>query len=213
MTMRARRYAGPKYSPGGADMEESGPVRRDLLFGLALLVLVAFGAFVWNIYSGRETPRIIPATQHYKVAPPSDINAPDVGEANALDSVIEGRQPEEAAVTARPGPEEPIVAENITAPAARPTITPAPQFVGNGPYVAQVAALRSEAGVEAAWNRLATRAPALFEHARLDVERADLGQNGFYYRIRAGYFADRENAGRFCDRIKAMGQDCIAVRR
>jgi hypothetical protein len=53
----------------------------------------------------------------------------------------------------------------------------------------------------------------LFANARLDVERADLGARGVYHRVRAGYFADRENAALFCERIRQMGQDCIVAAR
>jgi hypothetical protein len=94
-----------------------------------------------------------------------------------------------------------------------PRIAPAPAFVSNGPYVAQLAALQSEAAVDQAWQRLSSRAPQLFAPARLDVERADLGARGVYYRVRAGYFADRANASRFCERIRQMGQDCIVAAR
>ena len=79
--------------------------------------------------------------------------------------------------------------------------------------MAQLAALQSDAAVQPAWNRLASRAPDLFAPARLDVERADLGNRGIYYRVRAGYFANREEASRFCERIRRMGQDCIVVAR
>jgi hypothetical protein len=96
---------------------------------------------------------------------------------------------------------------------SRPQVAPAPAFAANGPYVAQVAALQSEQAVEPAWRRLSSRAPQLFAPAHLDVERADLGQHGVYFRVRAGYFADRANANRFCDRVKQMGQDCIVVAR
>jgi hypothetical protein len=34
-----------------------------------------------------------------------------------------------------------------------------------------------------------------------------------YHRVRAGYFADRENAALFCERIRQMGQDCIVAAR
>ena len=92
-------------------------------------------------------------------------------------------------------------------------LSPAPAFASSGRYVAQLAALQSEAGVEAAWRRYASRAPDLFARAHMDVERADLGQRGVYYRVRAGYFADRDNAARFCERIRQMGQDCIVAAR
>ncbi|MGE3143762.1 MAG: SPOR domain-containing protein [Hyphomonadaceae bacterium] len=208
------------YAPRGraGDPDEPGPVRRELIYGMAVLVLVAFGAFVWKIYAGRDPPRIGPSVAAYKVAPPPMADGPDSGEQTALDDVLSGRPAAAGPVQARPGPEAPLTASlaapaPVTAPGARPELSPAPVFVPDGPYVAQIAALQSEEAVQAAWTRLSSRAPGLFAAARLDVERADLGQRGVYYRVRAGYFADRENVARFCDRVKAMGQDCIAVLR
>lgn len=202
MRRRQHGYAGPDM---GA--EEGGPIRRELLYALGALVLLAFGSFVWNIYGGRDIPRITPQTESYKIAPP-DADAPDAAEASALEGVITGEPAAVGDVQVRPGPETPIMT-----PGARPELTPAPAFVASGPYVAQIAALRSQAGTDQAFSRLASRAPELFAHARLDVERADLGQRGVYYRVRVGYFADLENASRFCDRIRAMGQDCVGVQR
>jgi cell division septation protein DedD len=63
------------------------------------------------------------------------------------------------------------------------------------------------------WARLSARDPALFADASLDVQYADLGQQGIYWRVRAGAFADRANAEAFCSRVRTLGQDCIAVRR
>lgn len=191
---------------------EGAPQRRDFVYVVIFVVVIAFGGFVWNLYGGRETPRISAEPGAYKVLPPVGApDAPDRAEENALYSALEGRE-EPAAVTPRPGPEAAQEAE-ARPQAGGPQLGAAPHFVSNGPFVAQVAALQSEAAVEPAWTRLASRAPGLFQNARLDVERADLGARGVYYRVRAGYFADRENAGRFCDRIKRMGQDCIVVAR
>ena len=72
---------------------------------------------------------------------------------------------------------------------------------------------QSEASVASAWRRLSSRAPRLFEAASLDVERVDLGPRGVYFRVRAGYFPDRTNAARFCERIRQMGQDCVVTAR
>jgi hypothetical protein len=174
-----------------------------------LVIALAFAGFVWNWYSGgRETPVIHAPPGAYKAPPaPDAANAPDEAEQNALFDTLEGRR-ENAAVTPRPGPEAPA-----REAAGAPQLGAAPRFVSDGPYLAQLAALQSEASVDAAWARLASRAPQLFAPARLDVERADLGQRGIYYRVRAGYFADRANASRFCERIRQMGQDCIVVAR
>ena len=76
-----------------------------------------------------------------------------------------------------------------------------------------VAAIRSEGAVADVWRRIAAQSPALFARARADIERADLGAGGIYYRVRAGYFADRANASLFCDRVRALGQDCIVAAR
>jgi hypothetical protein len=171
------------------------------IYVLMLVVALAFGGFVWQLYSAPDIPRISAPPGPYKVQPPADAAAaPDATES----AVYETAAP--AAEAAAPDAE--------TAPAAGPPQLPAaPQFVANGPYVAQLAALQSEAAVEQAWRRLSSRAPQLFQPARLDVERADLGPRGVYYRVRAGYFPDRANAARFCERIRQMGQDCIVAAR
>ena len=42
-----------------------------------------------------------------------------------------------------------------------------------------------------------------------DVERADLGDKGIYYRLRLGPFASRDAAADYCLGLKDRGQDCI----
>ncbi len=182
-----------------------------VVYVLMLVVALSFGGFVWQLFSPPETPRIAPPSSAYKSAPPAEAaNAPDEVEQNAFFDSLEGNQAEVEA-TPRPGPEALVVETPMpTLPGA---LGPAPSFADEGPYVAQLAALQSETAVDAAWRRLASRAPDLFAPAQLDVERADLGQRGVYYRVRAGYFADRVNASRFCDRIRRMGQDCIVAAR
>ncbi|MBC7767818.1 MAG: SPOR domain-containing protein [Phycisphaerales bacterium] len=171
-----------------------------MIYILMLVIAVAFGAFLWQLYSAPEIPRIQAPSTPYKVEPPPEAaNAPDATE---------------SAVFAAPAPDALASTEPETPVSDGPPQLPAaPRFVANGPYVAQLAALQSEVAVDQAWRRLSSRAPQLFAAARLDVERADLGQRGIYYRVRAGYFADRDNAARFCDRIRQMGQDCIVAAR
>lgn len=181
-----------------------------MIYVLMIVVAVAFGGFVWQLYSAPEIPRIPAPAGPYKMAPaPEEANAPDQTEQGAFYDSLEGRDAE-GAVTPRPGPE--AVAPALP-PAGPPQLTAEPRFVANGPFVAQLAALQSEEAVDVAWRRMASRAPGLFAQARLDVERADLGARGVYHRVRAGYFADRDNAARFCERIRQMGQDCIVVSR
>lgn len=171
-----------------------------MVYLLILIGAVALGGAFWLSHRTREIPHISAPPEPYKVRPP---------EAPPLDDGEQGAQGDDST--------EPLPVElsGVAPPRPRPPRQPAaaPYFVANGPYVAQLAALRSEAGVEEAWRRLSSRAPRLFERARLDVEHADLGPRGVYYRVRAGYFPDRANATRFCERIRRMGQDCVVTGR
>lgn len=160
------------------------------IYVLMLVIALAFGGLVWQLYSGPDVARISAPNDPFKIAAPADaVAATDDGAAP-----VEFRE---------------VSDSEAVAPTPRDAAAIAPQ----GPYVVQLAALQSEAAIEGAWRRLATRAPDLFATAHLDVERADLGARGIYYRVRAGYFPDRASATQFCDRIRQMGQDCIISAR
>lgn len=175
------------------------------IYILMLVVALAFGGFVWQLYSAPDVPRISAPAGPYRVAPTSEITESDPREAALTEPEME-TAPSTAATP-------PAVEETAPPTGGPPQLTPRPVFASNGRYVAQLAALQSEPATEAAWRRYASRAPDLFRDAHLDVERADLGQRGIYYRVRAGFFADRENAARFCERIRQMGQDCVVTAR
>jgi hypothetical protein len=169
-----------------------------MVYVLMLVVALAFGGFLWQFYSEPAGPRVTtpaaPASERPVVRPTVPLNPPA---APIVDESV-------VTTIERGGAAEAPVAQAETA---------SPRIVANGPYVAQLAALQSEAGVQAAWRQIAARAPRLFAGAQLDVERADLGQRGVYHRVRAGYFADRESAARFCERVRETGQDCIVAAR
>jgi len=176
------------------------------LYVLMLVIAVCFGGFVWQLYSSPETPRIS-SPGPYKISP-SEAGA-IVADPIGPDALTE---PETLNAASTPAP----VAETpppALEPAGPPQVSAAPQFAANGQFVAQLAALQSEAAVDPLWRRLSSRAPQLFAAAALDVERADLGQRGIYYRVRAGHFANRDQAALFCDRIRQMGQDCYVAAR
>jgi len=104
--------------------------------------------------------------------------------------------------------EEPIA---VAAPASPSPAGGAPVFAPNGAFLAQIASLKSADAAEAAWTRFSRRSPALFQNARKDVQQADLGERGVYFRVRAGYFASRADAAQFCGQVKALGQECLVV--
>lgn len=178
------------------------------LYVLMLVIAVAFGGFVWQLYSmPAAPPRITSPAPPPRTAPP--LEAPAEIEAAPPEST----ESESAAAELEGSADTHPVEEEAPMSVGAPQLAPTPRFVANGPYVAQLAALQSDAAVDQAWRRLSSRAPQLFAAAHLDVERADLGARGVFYRVRAGYFPDRANASRFCERLRQMGQDCIVAAR
>jgi hypothetical protein len=176
-----------------------------VIYVLMLVIAVAFGAFVWQLYSAPDVPHIAAEPGPYKMAAaPDAAPAPDQSEVAAQNTTPALTTPEL---------ESPAVEDEPMPAGGPPQLAGTPHFAPNGPYVAQLAALQSEAAVNAAWRRYSSRAPQLFGAARLDTQRADLGPRGIYYRVRAGYFADRANATLFCERLRQMGQDCIVAAR
>lgn len=113
---------------------------------------------------------------------------------------------------------ETVAADEVSAPAA-PAETPAPAAekvatapASAGAYVVQLLALRDEASAKAAWGKLTQKYRSLADHA-LDIEKADLGEKGVFYRVRAAGFPSKSDATRFCGDLKKAGQDCMVRKR
>jgi hypothetical protein len=196
-------------------MPEGGP-RATSGFWCAfwLVSLVAFGALLWQyanvpedtaVWESGDAPAPESRSEHDEryEAERDERNERTRREPEALEGDREGERDrvERPRSGERPPPPPPVVIE------------PAPRFIANGAYVAQLGAFRAERSVRPAWDRLARRAPELFEEARLDVQRVEIKERGVFYRMRAGYFVDRTNALRFCQRLRAQHQDCMPVRR
>lgn len=111
----------------------------------------------------------------------------------------------------QPGESQPAGNPQAGAAEIAPPVQSSSRFSASGNYQVQLAALRSRESAQAAWTRLQTTAPDLFEGANLDVQYANLGARGVFYRLRIGAFADREAANAFCSDVKAAGKDCMVV--
>jgi cell division protein FtsN len=96
-------------------------------------------------------------------------------------------------------------------PAAKPLAAvpaPAPAATAGG-YVLQIGAYKSQADAEAAWKVYKARHAALLTGYSENVQQADLGEKGTWYRLRVAGLGDREVALALCDRLKADGGSCI----
>ena len=87
------------------------------------------------------------------------------------------------------------------APAARP-VAPAV-----GSTLVQLAAVESEQGAQAEWQRLAKRIPDMLGDKRPVVQRAERDGKPVW-RVRTGGFTDMADATSFCARLRAKGAPC-----
>jgi len=102
-------------------------------------------------------------------------------------------------------------AQQPAAPQPRPA-APAPTAGAgalSGTHVVQVGAFGSQNEADTNWSRMQTRLGDFVSGKSPDVERADLGARGVFYRLRIGPFSSSADAKTFCDGLKTRGQDCL----
>lgn len=123
------------------------------------------------------------------------------------DQAAAGYQVAPVAASPEPAPEP-----AVEAPAAvEPQVAVLPPAEPAKVIRLQLASVRKEADVEGEWQRLKKRIGAPLANQELQVERADLGTKGVFFRLQIGPFADRETALGTCKDIKAAGGDCLLV--
>ena len=87
-----------------------------------------------------------------------------------------------------------------------------PASVAKGDWMVQLMSSPNQKAVTSAWNGLVKKHPALSGQAH-EIETADLGAKGTYYRLLAGGFADRSGADKLCNSIKKQGGTCIVKKK
>lgn len=80
-----------------------------------------------------------------------------------------------------------------------------------GGYVVQLAAFRDEPTARAEFRKLQKKHTGL-AGLTADIQKADLGAKGIYYRLRAGYM-DKTRAASLCAALKGEGQACLVKPR
>ena len=93
--------------------------------------------------------------------------------------------------------------------AATPSPKPATAAPASGGIVLQIGAYKSQADADAAWKTYKAKHAALLSGYSDDIQQADLGEKGTWYRLRIGGMSNREVAAGLCDRLKADGGACI----
>jgi cell division protein FtsN len=82
---------------------------------------------------------------------------------------------------------------------------------GGSGFLIQVAAYKDEAIAKSTAAEIKTKAGDLLSGASENIQRADLGDKGVYYRVQFGPFASRGAANEHCGGLKSLGVNCIVV--
>ena len=100
----------------------------------------------------------------------------------------------------------PAPAKPAAAPAVPVAAAPA---ASGGSVVLQIGAYKSQADANTAWTIYKSKHSALLAGYAPDVQQADLGEKGTWYRLRIAGFPSRDVASGLCDRLKADGGTCF----
>ena len=97
-----------------------------------------------------------------------------------------------------------VAAVEPAAPAQRATSA-------GGSYFVQVSSQRSESQALAAYREMQKRFPSILGDREPDIQRADLGSRGIYYRARVAPGLSSGEAASLCTSLKSAGGDCIVT--
>ena len=85
-----------------------------------------------------------------------------------------------------------------------------PQSAKSGGWQIQLIASKNKTAVEKAWTDLSSKYADLKKLPH-EIQATDLGTQGMFYRLRAGSFANKDEASQTCALLNTKGlRDCIA---
>ncbi|MBE6452531.1 MAG: hypothetical protein E7012_03465 [Alphaproteobacteria bacterium] len=190
--------------------------------------------------AAEQAQKIIETAELKPQAETPKTNEPKIEEAKIEEAKIEEAKIEEAKIETpkeikvapqpQPAPEEPIAETPKTISPEQPTeknkdinlpiptkeekpvnIT-AKVIVSKGPWQVQLLSSPNRKAIDSAWSGLVKKYPML-EGQPQEIETADLGSKGTFYRLKAGGFGERSGADRLCNDIKALGGTCIVKKK
>ena len=95
--------------------------------------------------------------------------------------------------------------------AAQPTSPAATRPAVAGGAVLQIGAYETQEIADGAWAAFKARHASVAGTLAEDVQKADLGAKGTWYRLRMGPFADKTAAAAACEKLKAEGATCFVA--
>lgn len=135
-----------------------------------------------------------------------------------VDAVEETKPVEEVKVMAKEVVEEPekdtiITLETVKAAENKTVVESKPVAeVANGKWQVQLMSSPNKAAVEKSWVEMSNKY-SLLSNVSHNIESADLGAKGIFYRLKAGNFATKDEATAFCNKLKAVGGNCFVAQK
>lgn len=112
------------------------------------------------------------------------------------------------AKTAEAKPQPAVKAKVESAPTAKAQANIAP----SGSWQIQLISSPNKSAMDKAWADLSKKYSAL-KGLPHEVEAADLGAKGTFYRLKAGAFKERTDADKICNSIKSAGGSCLVKKK
>lgn len=110
-----------------------------------------------------------------------------------------------------PAPAAPAAQQMAAAPITPPAAMPAARSAATGSFSVQLAALRDEVSVRKQWDSLKAKYPDLLGPYSMGIEKADLGEKGVFYRLRATGLPTEESARVLCTELAKQKVGCLFV--
>ena len=165
---------------------------------------------VYDRISGTDDNNAAPDTEHLlpspeepiQMAPSQPAAQPEAPVTTAVPTTVPETTPKATSpdtVVVQPAPVTP--AKPVQEPVEKATTA------ATGNYVVQLAAFRDEPSARDAYAKLQNKFPAL-KRLSADIQKADLGSKGIYYRLRAGYLS-KADATALCSDLAAQKQACF----
>jgi outer membrane biosynthesis protein TonB len=119
--------------------------------------------------------------------------------------------PAPKAVASQPAAQPPQVVQSVP-PATQPIAAAAPASSAvSGKAVLQIGAYETAEIANGQWTFFRARHGAVVGELTQDIQRADLGAKGIWYRLRIGPFADKAAAAAACEKLKTEGGTCFVA--
>ena len=132
-----------------------------------------------------------------------------ISQAEKIIQTQETKKEESKPLAAKPAQKEIIDLPSVND--AKPQTTVA-QKIAAGQWTVQLISSPNQKAVQSSWNTMSKKYKALQGQPH-EIESADLGAKGVYYRLYSGSFAERSGADALCNQIKSAGGSCIVKKK